>query len=129
MAYEDTPNDATNLGASYFSKTSDSGGSPSVGGLTASTTYVIIPTSVLDGLHNDEAAHASGSYRAIVRSIVDALYTIENAKASSAKSTKMTISRSGLSAVSGSASEVQRTISFTFNLDASGLEVASESIT
>lgn len=127
MAYEDTPNDATNIGASFFFK--ESNGSQEIEGVTASTKYICIPTSVLDGLSDVEANDATGSYRSVVRSVVDAFYNIENAKASSAKSDNMTVSRSGLSTVSGSTTEVQRTVSFTFTLDASALEVASETVT
>ena len=128
MAYEDTPNEATNLGVSYFSKHSDGDGDGCTG-VTASTQYLMIPRDVLDGITDTEMNETIGSYRALVRGMVDAFYNIENAKAASAKSDNMTVSRSGLSTVSGSTTEVQRTVSFTFTLDASALEVASETVT
>ena len=128
MAYEDTRIDATNLGAGYICATSHASAG-TLSGLLNSTDYIAIPISVLDAVTKDEAEESEGSYRSVVRGIVDAFYNIENAKASSAKSEKMTVSRSGLSTVSGSTTEVQRTVSFTFTLDASALEVASETVT
>ncbi len=97
--------------------------------MSASQGCIIIPcdqagSSLLDSEAGENDPTAAGDIRKVCYSLSEMMFDLYDAMATADRPAKMTLSRSGL--IAGTGSQVSRTFTFTFVLDGSGLDVVAE---